>query len=100
MFTAVTVAVTAPQSPRPSPGGRHVNQRFPPSPAGVRHLELARNRLTALPASLGQLYQLEVLDLRQNQLTALPEFTDCHALKELHVGFNQIKVRGEAGRYE
>ncbi|XP_043195066.1 leucine-rich repeat-containing protein 40-like isoform X1 [Amphibalanus amphitrite] len=58
---------------------------------GMRHLDLSRNSLTALPASMGQLYQLEVLDLRQNQLTELPELTDCHALKELHVGFNQIK---------
>ncbi|XP_037070455.1 leucine-rich repeat-containing protein 40-like isoform X2 [Pollicipes pollicipes] len=61
---------------------------------GLRALDLARNRLGAVPASLGQLYQLEVLDLRQNLLTEMPPLTDCHALKELHLGFNQVKEIG------
>ena len=39
----------------------------------LQRLELYNNQLTALPESLGQLTQLQTLHLSRNQLTALPE---------------------------
>ena len=39
----------------------------------LQTLDLSRNQLTALPDSLGQLTQLQSLNLHNNPLTALPE---------------------------
>ena len=37
-----------------------------------RQLGLGRNQLTSLPAEIGQLAALQVLDLSDNQLTSVP----------------------------
>ena len=39
----------------------------------LQRLDLGGNQLTALPEAIGQLSQLQRLDLSDNQLTALPE---------------------------
>jgi Leucine-rich repeat (LRR) protein len=41
--------------------------------SGAKELHLVGMVLTELPESLGQLTQLQSLDLSQNELTALPE---------------------------
>jgi internalin A len=49
-----------------------------------------KNRLTALPESLGQLTQLQSLNLSDNQLTALPgSLRRCQALKSLFLHGNK-----------
>ena len=57
----------------------------------LRELNVARNRLVALPAALGELKALARLDCRENQLRAIPKSVDgCASLAELYLGQNQI----------
>lgn len=52
-------------------------------------LRFAGNRLRRLPSEIGQLSQLEVLDLRQNRLRQLPpEIGNLSSLRELRVDDN------------
>ena len=54
-------------------------------------LNLSGLGLTQLPISLGQLIQLQHLDLRKNQLTTLPDSLDqLTQLQTLDIGFNQL----------
>ena len=47
------------------------------------------NRMTGLPAEIGQLQQLEVLDVSQNQLTGLPlEIGNLNRLRRFDVSGN------------
>ena len=39
----------------------------------LQHLNVSENQLTCLPDSIGQLTQLQSLDLSENQLTCLPD---------------------------
>jgi Leucine rich repeat len=56
-------------------------------------LSLAKNRLTELPAEIGQLSVLEILDLSNNKLTELPvEIGQLSALNELWLTSNQLTV--------
>jgi Leucine-rich repeat (LRR) protein len=57
----------------------------------LQSLDLSSNQLTALPESLGQLPQLQSLDLSSNQLTALPEsLGQLTQLRSLNLSQNQL----------
>jgi Leucine-rich repeat (LRR) protein len=62
----------------------------------LQTLDLSNNQLTALPEWLGQLTQLQSLDLSRNQLAALPawlgQFTQ---LQNLALSFNQLMALPE-----
>ncbi len=54
-------------------------------------LRLDNNQLTALPESFGNLSQLKWLNLANNQLTALPEsFGNLLQMKKLYLSYNQL----------
>ncbi|DBA03352.1 TPA: hypothetical protein N0F65_004629, partial [Lagenidium giganteum] len=78
----------------------HNNLRsFPPEVFphlfAVRSLDLSNNALTALPVTIGEARDLNVLDIRANHLTELPESIKLLGqLKVLHVAFNQLEVFG------
>ena len=60
--------------------------------ARLRRIMLGRNRLVALPSSMGLLSNLESLLLNWNKLETLPEETgNCTALTELQLSFNHLK---------
>lgn len=57
----------------------------------LQSLNLSNNRLTALPQSLGQLTQLQTLNLARNQLTALPEWLgQLTRLQKLVINSNHV----------
>ena len=59
--------------------------------ASLQRLLLGRNRLTALPASLGRLSRLTQLQVNWNQLAALPEeLGGCGELRELQLSTNRV----------
>ncbi|MBL8828369.1 MAG: leucine-rich repeat domain-containing protein [Planctomycetaceae bacterium] len=63
----------------------------------LQSLNLSRNRLTMLPESLGELTQLESLELCRNQLTVLPEsLGQLTQLRSLNLSKNQLTVLPEA----
>jgi len=54
-------------------------------------LNLANNRLTSVPAEIGQLAALQLLDLRGNQLSSLPaEIGQLPSLRELNLDDNKL----------
>ncbi|CAM9664616.1 unnamed protein product [Lampetra fluviatilis] len=61
---------------------------------GLCQLEATHNLLESVPAALGGMASLQQLYLRHNRLKSLPELHNCAALKELHVGNNQISELG------
>ncbi|XP_060552308.1 leucine-rich repeat-containing G-protein coupled receptor 4-like isoform X2 [Ruditapes philippinarum] len=65
-----------------------------PNLAGSTSLEkisLDRASITSLPDKLCQnLHQLTVLDVHKNQISSIPNMTDCHALTSLNLGNNGI----------
>ncbi|WP_162180739.1 leucine-rich repeat domain-containing protein, partial [Neochlamydia sp. EPS4] len=66
----------------------------------LQRLDLNQNQLTTLPAEIGQLSQLRGLYLKQNQLTALPaEIGQLSQLRRLHLNQNQLtSLPAEIGR--
>src|SRR5262245_32753462 len=63
----------------------------------LQALNLSSNRLTSLPEWLGQLTQLQSLDLSINQLTTLPEqLGQLTKLQWLRLQFNQLTVLPES----
>ena len=66
----------------------------------LRVLQLGDNKLTSLPAEIGQLTSLMVLELRGNQLTSLPaEIGQLTSLEELNLSDNQLtSVPAEIGQ--
>src|SRR5581483_9164960 len=63
----------------------------------LQHLDVSVNRLTALPEALGQLTQLQHLDGSVNQLTALPEaLGQLTQLQHLYVFVNRLTALPEA----
>jgi len=63
-------------------------------------LDLTRLGLTTLFPEVGQLSQLQWLDLRHNQLTSVPgELGQLSLLQELYLSYNQLtSVPGELGQ--
>ena len=62
----------------------------------LQSLNLSSNRLTALPEWLGQLTQLQTLYLSYNQLTALPEWLgQLTQLQSLDLSDNQLTALPE-----
>src|SRR6266446_6652269 len=60
---------------------------------GSRNNRPESDRLTELPESLGQLTQLQSLNLNNHLLTALPEFLgQLTQLQSLHVSGNKLKA--------
>jgi Leucine-rich repeat (LRR) protein len=60
---------------------------------GLVSLRLSGNRLTALPASIGGLENLEHLDASNNDITELPcTLGDLRCLKTLNVSGNPVAV--------
>ncbi|KAM6963122.1 leucine-rich repeat-containing protein 40 [Aplochiton taeniatus] len=57
----------------------------------LRLLDCTHNQLTSVPVGLSELSSLEQLFLRHNRLRLLPQL-HAPALKELHLGNNQIEV--------
>lgn len=58
----------------------------------IRWLILTNNRLTCLPASIGQLSRLQKLMLAGNQLEALPdELAQCKNLELMRIAANQLR---------
>jgi Leucine-rich repeat (LRR) protein len=65
--------------------------------ANLKKLLLGRNRISALPATLGMLSNLVHLQLNWNQLTALPdEIGACTALEELQLSYNKLRMIPQA----
>jgi Leucine-rich repeat (LRR) protein len=63
----------------------------------LQTLNLFDNQLTALPESLGQLTQLQSLNLSRNQLTALPEsLGKLTQLQTLNLSYNQLTALPES----
>ena len=63
----------------------------------LQSLNLSRNQLTALPDWLGQLKQLQSLNLSGNQLTALPEWLgQLTQLQTLNLYYNQLTMLPES----
>lgn len=61
--------------------------------AFLRELYLASNKLQHVPAALGQLRSLTLLDLSHNQITDVPaELGMCTSLKQLFLFDNQIRT--------
>jgi hypothetical protein len=62
----------------------------------LQELNLSRNQLTALPDWLGKLTQLQTLDLVENQLTALPDWLgQLTQLQTLNLTKNRLTVLPE-----
>lgn len=65
---------------------------LPNIPSGTQELNCSSNKLTALPATIGDLQGLVSLEAHTNQLTGLPpEIANCAALEKLLVYANKIK---------
>jgi Leucine-rich repeat (LRR) protein len=65
--------------------------------ANLQSLDLGHNQLTVVPESIGQLANLQSLDLGQNQLTVVPESIGQLAnLLELTVIFNELESLPES----
>lgn len=63
-----------------------------PQATNLRMLDASHNALPTLPPCVGALRKLAVLNLRANQLTALPTtLADATSLVELHAGLNAIR---------
>jgi Leucine-rich repeat (LRR) protein len=59
----------------------------------LRVLDASDNAFTGIPAEIGQLSQLEVLDFSNNQLTGLPhELGNLKELKELDLSGNDVSA--------
>lgn len=59
----------------------------------LKELFIVSNQLNSLPESIGDLKQLQILDLRQNKLSSLPESTkNLQKLQELDLRYNQFKA--------
>lgn len=63
------------------------------NPDNLKHLDLSDNELGFVPAEVGRLYNLEVLILRNDDLTELPEkICELENLKKLDISKNNIKA--------
>ena len=60
-------------------------------------LTIDHNRLVALPHQVQNLSHVTRLDVSYNRLTGLPMLRQMTALRELHVGFNQLAALGDMG---
>lgn len=60
-------------------------------------LTIDHNRLVALPHQIQNLSHVTRLDVSYNRLTGLPMLRQMAALRELHVGFNQLAALGDMG---
>ena len=72
---------------------------LPPGAMEARGLVLAESGLDGLPAWLGALTRLRMLDVAHNRLTALPDAIGAlRALEVLYVGDNRLTALPEAIR--
>jgi hypothetical protein len=61
------------------------------------HLELAGNQLTELPVSIGNLTKLDIIGLSNNHFETLPaSFGNLASLEWLPLGYNQLRVLPES----
>ena len=66
----------------------------------VDYLNLRNNKLTSVPAEIGQLTSLKTLILNENQLTSVPaDIWQLTSLEKLHLGMNKLtSVPAEIGQ--
>ena len=57
---------------------------------GLRTLDVSENCLSSIPSSIADLVHLEMLYLRKNKLTRIPDVSNCHILKEIYLQNNLI----------
>ncbi|PSR83349.1 Endonuclease/exonuclease/phosphatase [Coniella lustricola] len=74
-------------------GVRHLSPDLFDHYAFLKELYLASNKLSHIPAALGQLRKLTLLELSHNQITEVPpELGMCTSLKQLFLFDNQIQT--------
>ena len=79
---------------------------YPHPPTPMKELKLAHNQLTAIPEGIQMLARLEVLDLRNNRISTIPEYlvvemrTKMRHLRSFSLANNRLPCRPEdAGMY-
>jgi len=54
------------------------------------HLSLANNKISEIPHTINRIIDLEICDLRRNQLKILPDLSGFEGLAELYLDYNSL----------
>lgn len=58
----------------------------------LQKLDITKNDVRELPAQLGDLHKLECLYAQHNDISEMPSFAGCAALREILIANNYLKV--------